>query len=61
MEKLNINLENFTFRWFILYNYITINIAKNTKKEGHSFHQKRIHSKEEDSKVLYLEHCAVWS
>jgi len=29
--KLNINLENCAFRWFVLYNYITLQDAENTK------------------------------
>jgi hypothetical protein len=31
-HKFNINLENCTFRWFVWYNYITMQGAKNIKK-----------------------------
>jgi len=30
-QKLNINLENCAFRWFVLYNYITMHGANNIK------------------------------
>jgi hypothetical protein len=30
--KLNIYLETCVFRWFVLYNYITMHCAKNTKR-----------------------------
>jgi hypothetical protein len=33
-SKFNIHLENCTFRWFVLYNYITTHGAKNIKKNN---------------------------
>jgi len=32
-QKLNINLENCAFRWFILYNFIAMHSAKKHKKD----------------------------